>query len=128
MAPCTAMSLTQWFTRSAPTVWCSPSSKAIFSLVPTPSAELTRMGFFQRCDIQPVERAEAADAAQHIAVKGLLRQVLDAFLGAVATADVHAGVGVGHGFGFGFVRHGAAFCGWICETALLAGKINFSRI
>ena len=49
VAPCTAMSFTQWLTRSAPTVWCRPSSNATLSLVPTPSAELTRMGFFQRC-------------------------------------------------------------------------------
>src|SRR5665213_630697 len=43
------MSFTQWFTRSAPTVWCCPSSNAIFSFVPTPSAELTRIGFFHLC-------------------------------------------------------------------------------
>src|ERR1035438_10846630 len=44
VAPCTAMSFTQWFTRSAPTVWCRFISKAIFSLVPTPSTLETRIG------------------------------------------------------------------------------------
>src|SRR5579862_1862942 len=43
-APCTAMSLTQWFTRSPPTVECRSISKAIFSLVPTPSTLETRTG------------------------------------------------------------------------------------
>jgi transposase-like protein len=54
-------------------------------------------GVLPALQVEPEERAEAADAAQHIAVKGLLRQVLDALLGAVAAGDVHAGVGVGHG-------------------------------
>src|ERR1700678_1686289 len=43
-APCTAMSFTQWCTKSAPTVECSPISKAIFSLVPTPSTLETNTG------------------------------------------------------------------------------------
>src|SRR5208283_1422796 len=43
-APCTAMSLTQWFTRSAPMVWCSFISNATFSLVPTPSTLETSTG------------------------------------------------------------------------------------
>src|SRR5579884_45093 len=38
------MSFTQWFTRSAPTVWCRFMAKAIFSLVPTPSALDTKTG------------------------------------------------------------------------------------
>ena len=41
-------------------------------------------GVLPALQVEPEERAEAADAAQHIAVKGLLRQVLDALLGAVA--------------------------------------------
>ena len=53
--------------------------------------------------------AEAADSAQNVAVEGLLRQKLDAFLGAVATADVNAGIGVGHGFRLGFLCHGEDF-------------------
>ena len=43
-APCTAISLTQWFTRSSPTVSWRPVRNATFSLVPTPSAELTSTG------------------------------------------------------------------------------------
>src|SRR3984957_9907502 len=43
-APCTAMSLTQWLTRSAPTVECRPISNAILSLVPTPSTLDTSTG------------------------------------------------------------------------------------
>jgi len=38
------MSLTQWFTRSAPTVSQVPARRATFILVPTPSMELTRIG------------------------------------------------------------------------------------
>ena len=85
-------------------------------------------GVFPALQVEPEERAKAADAAQHIAVKGLLRQVLDAVLGAVATADVHAGIGVGYGFGFGFVGHGADFLrmesrSGVCwpERSILAG-------
>ena len=44
MAPCTAMSFTQWFTRSSPTVPCRPVRNATFNFVPTPSAELTSTG------------------------------------------------------------------------------------
>ena len=43
-APCTRMSLTQWLTRSAPTVSCRPVMNATFSLVPTPSALDTSTG------------------------------------------------------------------------------------
>ncbi len=43
-APCTRMSLTQWFTRSTPTVSCRFAMKATFSLVPTPSALDTSTG------------------------------------------------------------------------------------
>jgi hypothetical protein len=41
------MSLTQWLTRSTPIVRCSFARKAIFNLVPTPSALDTRIGSFQ---------------------------------------------------------------------------------
>ena len=41
------------------------------------------------------ERAEAADAAEHAAGEGLLRERLDALLGVIAAGDVDAGVGVG---------------------------------
>ncbi len=85
-------------------------------------------GVLPALHVEPEERAEAADAAQNIAVKGLLRQVLDAFLGAVATADIDACVGVGHGFGFGFVGHDAVFLrmGWLSGAA--GRKVDFSRI
>ena len=38
------MSLTQWFTRSAPMVSCRSIAKAIFSFVPTPSTLETSTG------------------------------------------------------------------------------------
>ena len=38
------MSLTQWFTRSWPTVSCRPASMATLSFVPTPSALATSTG------------------------------------------------------------------------------------
>ena len=38
------MSLTQWLTRSAPTVLWMPVSNASFSFVPTPSADATSIG------------------------------------------------------------------------------------
>ena len=38
------MSLTQWFTRSAPTVSCRFMAKAIFNFVPTPSTLATSTG------------------------------------------------------------------------------------
>jgi hypothetical protein len=47
-------------------------------------------GVLPALQVEPEERAEAADAAQDVAVEGLLRQVLDAFLGAVAGGDVDA--------------------------------------
>src|SRR4029077_8113285 len=40
------MSLMQWFTRSPPTVECTPVAMATFSLVPTPSALETSTGSF----------------------------------------------------------------------------------
>ena len=43
-APWTRMSLTQWLTRSAPTVSCRPERNATLSLVPTPSALDTSTG------------------------------------------------------------------------------------
>ena len=100
-APCTAMSLTQWFTRSAPMVWCSFISKAIFSLVPTPSTLETSTGSAILLLVDGKQPAEAADLAQNAAVEGLVGQVLDALLGAVGALDVHAGIGVGDGAVFG---------------------------
>ena len=70
-------------------------------------------GLLPALHVQPEQRAEAADSAQHIAIKGLLRQVLDALLGAVAAAEVDAGVGVGHGFGLRFSGTVRAFWWWV---------------
>ncbi len=36
--------MTQWLTRSSPTVPCRPLAKATFSLVPTPSVDATSTG------------------------------------------------------------------------------------
>jgi len=55
-------------------------------------------GVFPALQIQPEKRAKAADPAQYVAVKGLLRQVLDSFLGLAGAAEVHAGIGVSYGF------------------------------
>ena len=99
-APCTAMSLTQWFTRSAPTVWCRFISKAIFSLVPTPSTLETSTGsryFFLSMANRP---PKPPISLKHAAIESLMGQILDALLGAVGALDVHAGIGVGDGAGF----------------------------
>src|ERR1035438_9114234 len=100
-APCTAMSLTQWLTRSAPTVECKSISNAIFSLVPTPSTLDTNTGpVYLVLSTQnsppnpPVSLRTPADFAEHTPGKGLVRQILDALLGAIRAADVHPGVGV----------------------------------
>ena len=95
-------------------------------------------GGFPALQIEPEERSKAADAAQDVAVKGLLSQVFDAVLGAISTADVDPGIGVGYGFGFGFgfvrhfgfgfVRHCTGFLRMKSRTALLAGKVDSSRI
>ena len=42
------------------------------------------------------EPAEAANLAQHSLGEGLVRQILDALLGAVGLRDVHTGIGVGN--------------------------------
>ena len=41
------------------------------------------------------QAAKAANFAEHAAGKGLVRQILDALLGAVGAVDIHTGVGVG---------------------------------
>ncbi len=75
------MSLTQWLTRSWPTVWWMPSSKATLSLVPTPSQEETRTGLGYFCEVEAEEAAEAADLGEDLAVEGLAGEHLDALLG-----------------------------------------------
>ena len=82
-APCTAMSLTQWFTRSAPTVWCIFMSNATLSLVPTPSTLETSTGsrYFLSTENKP---AKAANFAQYALGEGLVGKILDALLGLLA--------------------------------------------
>ena len=109
-------------------MWCSAQLEGDLELGAHAVGRADEDGVLPALQVEPEERAKAADSAQHVAVKGLLRQVLDAVLGAVATADVNASIGVGYGFGFGFVRHGAAFCGVKLRAALLAGKVDSSRI
>ncbi len=52
-----------------------------------------RVGVFRLVDRE--QPAKSANLAQHAPGKSLVRQVLDALLGAVGAADVHPGVGVG---------------------------------
>ena len=106
------MSLTQWFTRSAPTVECSPISKAILSLVPTPSTLETSTGSSVLGLIHREESAKPANFTQHAAGKGLVSQILDALLGAVGAIDIHTGVSVGDrcGGGCGVLGHGLSRC------------------
>ena len=98
-APCTAISLTQWLTRSAPTVWWTFISKASFSLVP----DAVHAGDQHRIEVlRLVDReqpAEAADLAQHALGEGLVGEILDALLGAVGLVDIYARIGVSDGFG-----------------------------
>jgi hypothetical protein len=62
-------------------------------------------GALPALQIEPEQGAEAADAAQNVAVEGFLRQELDALFGPVATGNVDAGVGVCHGMKLGFFKH-----------------------
>src|SRR5205807_6222297 len=57
------------------------------------------------------EGAEAANFAEHSASEGLVRQVLNALLGAVGPADVNPGIGVGDRGGAGgwSLGHGFVF-------------------
>ena len=108
-APCTAMSLTQWFTRSAPMVWCRFISKAIFSLVPTPSTLETSTGSSVLLLVDGEQAAEAADLAQDAAIEGLMGEILDALLGAIGALNIDAGVGVSDGAGFSRLCQGLEF-------------------
>ena len=49
--------------------------------------------------VQGKKSTEAANVAQYATVEGLLREILDALLGAVALVDVHASVSVSNWFG-----------------------------
>ena len=84
------MSLTQWFTRSCPTVSCRPASIATLSFVPTPSAldDEHGLGHVGRHAEHAAESAELAARAggerrQHVR--------LDAVLRLVGRVDVDAG-------------------------------------
>ena len=59
--------------------------------------------------VEPEESPKPADFAQHVAVKGPLRQELDAPLGLVAAADVNSRVGVSYVSCFAFLWHGKDF-------------------
>ena len=85
------MSLTQWLTRSAPTVSCRPVMNATFSFVPTPSALDTSTGSRQRVAVEPEQPAEGADLGQHAGRERRPRERLDAADGLVAGVDVDAG-------------------------------------
>src|ERR1035437_8973380 len=85
-------------------------------------------GIFPPLQVQPEERPEAAHFSLYIAITGLLRQVRNAFLDVIGSEEVYPCISVGCGFWLGFVRHGAAFQGWIYRAARLAGNINFSSI
>ncbi len=47
------------------------------------------------CLVHGEQPAKAPNFAEHAARESLMRQVLDALLGAVGAADVYAGIGVG---------------------------------
>ncbi len=98
-----------------------------FELGADPVGRADQDGRFEALQIEPKQGAETPDSAQNIAVEGLLRQELDAFLGPVAGGDVDAGIGVGYGMGLQFVRHDKSFPpakfprgGW-AESTILAG-------
>ena len=80
-------------------MWCRFISKATFSLVPTPSTLETSTGSANFL-VDRKQPAEAADLAEHAAVESLVRQILDALLGAIGALDVDAGIGVGNGARF----------------------------
>ena len=84
------MSLTQWLTRSSPTVSWTPLSKATFSLVPTPSALATSTGVRRAERRQAEQAAEAADLRQHARRERALGQRPDAPHDFVAGVDVDA--------------------------------------
>ena len=121
------MSLTQWLTRSVPTVWCIPSSKATFSLVPTPSAELTRMGFFQRCMSSRKSAPKPPMPPSTLRLKVFCARYLMRSLAGRRCVMSTPGVGIGYGFRFrlvlgtGLVRHGKGFLRMDCCAA---GKAN----
>ncbi len=90
-------------------------------------------GILPALRVEAEKRAKTANAAQHVAVKGFLRQVLDAFLGSVAAADVYSGVGIGNGVSLDFVRHNQGFLrqedrARLAESSILAGFAGFAGV
>ena len=90
------MSLTQWFTRSAPIVSCRPVMNATFSFVPTPSALDTSTGSRQSTAIQTEQAAERSDLRQDAGRERGARQRFDSPHGLVAGVDVDAGLSIVH--------------------------------
>ena len=84
------MSLTQWFTRSCPTVSCRPVAKATLSLVPTPSAELTSTGFFQPASWKPAPNEPMSVRTPRVKVFRARRLMCDTARSGLV--DVNAGV------------------------------------
>ena len=78
-------------------MWCRFISKAILSLVPTPSTLLTRTGSEILLLVDGEQAAEAANVAENTFVEGTVRQVFNALLGPVGALNVYTGVGVGNG-------------------------------
>jgi hypothetical protein len=84
--------LTQWDTRSMPTVSCRPVMKASFSFVPTPSTLETSTGSSMPERSRLEHGAEAADVLQHVVVEGAADEFLDLADRLVGRVDVDAGV------------------------------------
>ena len=106
-------------------VWCTSISKAIFSLVPTPSTLDTRIGSTHFCFVDGEQAAKAADFAQHAAGKGLVGQILDPLLGAIGAVNIYTGIGVGDSALRGIVGHGSQWVSvkWgICQVANRASR------
>ena len=78
-----------------PIVSWRPVSIASRSLVPTPSVPETRTGLAVPVQRHLDQRAEAADAAEHLAAHRALHGGLDALDELVARVDVDAGVAIG---------------------------------
>src|SRR6185437_7518035 len=66
-------------------------------------------GVFPALEVEAEESAEAANAAQDIAIKRLLGEKLDALLGAIGGMKIDASSGVSDGLGSFLVGHGAGF-------------------
>ncbi len=101
VAPCTAMSLTQWLTRSAPTVWCTLHFEGELQLGADAidAGDQDRVGEFLSCRLENRPPNPPISLRTPL-VEGLMREVLDALFGAIGAVDVDAGVGVSDGGSF----------------------------